>query len=368
MIPVNEPVIGARERAYVEECLHSGWVSSAGRFIETFEDAWASYCGREHGVAVSSGTAALELAMLCCGLERGDEVIVPSFTIVSCLQAVLRCGATPVLVDCDRETWCMDVDEVVAKTTTRTRAVMPVHIYGHPVDMAPLLEHAQRRGLTIVEDAAEAHGAEYHGRRCGGFGEVSCFSFYANKIVTCGEGGMILSDDAALAVHARSLRNLCFEPDRRFVHRELGFNYRMTNLQAAIGLAQCESIAETLAHKRAIGQAYLENLGGIAGLQLPVERPGVRNVYWMFGVVLDDDVDMDATEFARRLRKRNVDTRPFFVGMHEQPIFAEMGLFAGERYPVTECLSRRGLYLPSGAALTADQIASVCAAVLEVLS
>lgn len=366
-VPVNEPFVGEREREYVDECLRTGWISSAGRFLETFEDAWAGYCGRAFGVAVSSGTAALDIAVASCDLGPGDEVILPAFTIISCAQAVTRTGATPVLVDCNEDTWCMDVEAVAARVTPRTRAIMPVHIYGHPVDMDALLDVAARHGLTVLEDAAEAHGATYRGRRCGGFGEASCFSFYANKIVTTGEGGMVVTDDPVRAERLRSLRNLCFRPERRFVHEELGFNYRLTNVQAAIGLAQAERVDETVARKREVARAYTEGLRDLDVLQLPVERPGVTNVYWMYGVVLRDDVGLDAVAFAAELAARGIGTRPFFVGMHEQPVFLRMGLFAGERYPVTERLSRRGLYLPSGTALTVDEVQRVCDVVHEVL-
>ena len=367
-VPVNEPSIGERELEYAEECIRTGWISSAGRFIEAFERSWATFCGRAHGVAVSSGTAALDVATACCRLQPGDEVIVPAFTIISCVQAVVRAGAVPVLVDCDPETWCMDVDKVALKLTSRTRAVMPVHMYGHPVDMAALAALTDRFGLTVIEDAAEAHGAEHAGRRCGGFGDLSCFSFYANKIVTTGEGGMVLTDDPALAEHARKLRNLCFRPDRRFVHDELGFNYRLTNIQAAIGLAQVERVNETVARKRELAQAYSQGLRDVGELQLPVERPDAKNVYWMYGVVLHEDVDMDAAAFAGALARLGVETRPFFVGMHEQPVFRRMGLFREETYPVTERLSRRGLYLPSGTALTVEQVDFVCRAVHKVFS
>ncbi len=367
-VPVNEPFVGERELEYVGECIRSGWISSAGRFLEAFEHSWAEYCGRAYGVAVSSGTAALDVAMTACELNPGDEVILPAFTIISCAQAVVRAGSTPVLVDCDPETWCMDVGEVARKVTSRTRAVMPVHIYGHPVDMGALEEVADRFGLMVVEDAAEAHGAEYAGRRCGSFGDVSCFSFYANKIVTTGEGGMVLTDSAVLAERARSLRNLCFRNDRRFVHHELGFNYRMTNVQAAIGLAQVERVDATVTRKREIARAYSCGLQAVSELQLPVELPGVKNVYWMYGVVLRDGMDMDATAFAKELARRGVDTRPFFVGMHQQPVFRRMGLFCDETYPVTERLSERGLYLPSGTALTMEDVEVVCRAVREVFS
>lgn len=377
MIKVSEPLFNATDQKYVAECVRSGWVSSAGKFIDEFEDRWARYCGRRYGVAVSNGTVALQVAVACLRLQPGDEVIMPTFTIVSCALAAIYNGAVPVLVDADPRTWCMDVSQVEARITPRTRAVMPVHIYGHPVDMDPILQLASRYGLAIVEDAAEAHGAEYlagraaHGagwRRCGSFGELSCFSFYANKLVTTGEGGMILTDDATLAERARSLRNLCFEPGRRFLHQELGFNFRFTNLQAALGLGQIERIEQIVARKRSIGQAYCQRLASVAGLQLPTEEPWARNVYWMVGMVLADETRLDAMGLARALSERGVETRPFFLGMHEQPALLRKGLFRAEAFPIAERLARQGLYVPSGLGLTDAQLEAVCDAIRETLA
>ena len=377
MIFVNEPLLGQRELEYVSECVQTGWISSAGRFIEEFEKQWATYCGRRYGIAVSNGTAALQVAAACLGLKPGDEVIMPTFTIISCALAAVYNGGVPVLVDCDPRTWCMDVDQVKSKITERTRAIMPVHIYGHPVDMDPILDLAERHGLAVIEDAAEVHGAEYLSgrgtthpawRRCGSFGTLSCFSFYANKLITTGEGGMVLTDDPILAEKTRSLRNLCFQANRRFHHEELGFNFRLTNLQAALGLAQVERIEEIIARKRWMGQEYNRRLAGLRGLQLPVEEPWARNVYWMYGVVLSEETGMDATIFAQRLKQHGIETRPFFLGLHEQPVFHQRGLFVQERFPVTERIARQGLYLPSGLGLTSEQISQVCEAVHEVLT
>jgi perosamine synthetase len=368
MIPVSEPLLDAQARANAMEALDSSWISSEGRFIPEFERSWAENCGVRHGVSLCNGTAALQLAMEALQLPAGAEVIMPSFTIISCALAVLRTGCVPVLVDCEPDTWCLDVSGVARKITPRTRAVMPVHIYGHMADMTPLMELARSRGLAVIEDAAEAHGAECHGRRAGGIGTLGCFSFYANKIVTTGEGGMVVTDDNILAERIRSLRNLCFQRDRRFWHAALGHNFRMTNVQAGIGLAQVARIEDHVAQKRRMAALYSEQLGKIAALHLPVERPGFKNVYWMYGVVLDDAVPFDAAEFASRLKARGVDTRPFFVGMHDQPVLRERGLFAGERYPTTDRLARRGLYLPSGLTLSDAQIERVCAAVRESLA
>jgi perosamine synthetase len=368
MIPVNEPKLGEKEINYVMDCLKTGWISSSGRYIEEFERRWAEYCHMPYAIAVSNGTVALEAAVACMDLQPGDEVIMPTFTIISCALAVVEHGGVPVLIDNDPETWCMNVEQIESKISSRTRAIMAVHIYGHPVDMDPIIALAKEYGLIVIEDAAEAHGAEYRGRRCGGLGDISCFSFYANKIVTTGEGGMILARDEALAEKLRSYRNLCFRPEKRFYHTELGRNYRLTNLQAAIGLAQLEEIESHLTHKRWMAAAYNDYLKEISQLQLPVEKSWAKNVYWMYGFVLDESIGMDAVEFARRMKEQGVDTRPFFLGMHEQPVFVKRGLFAGEHYPVAERLARQGMYLPSGLTLTEEQLDLVCQAVRVCLS
>ena len=356
MIPVCEPLIGKQEIEYVLDCLETGWSSSSGKYIQEFEEMWAAYCGMKHGVAMANGSVALSAAIAILDLEPGDEVIMPTFTIISCANAVVENGCVPVLVDADKNTWSMDVGQVEEKITPRTCAIMPVHIYGHPVDMEPLWELAKMHNLVLVEDAAEAHGAEYKGKRCGGLGDLSCFSFYANKIITTGEGGMVLTQDYDMAERLRSERNMAFQRDRRFYHTELGHNYRLTNIQAAIGLAQLERIEEHVEKKRWMANAYTERLKDIPQLQLPVEMGWAKNVYWMYGIVLSDDVPFDAAEFAQRLRVEGVDTRPFFLGMHEQPIFLENGLFRDIQFPVADSLARKGLYLPSGLTLTSSQI------------
>jgi len=366
MIPVCEPLLAGRELEYVTRCIQSGWISSAGDFIEEFERQWAGYCDAKYGISVSSGTAALQIAIGCIDLKPGDEVIMPSFTIISCALAVIAHGGKPVLVDSDPLTWTIDASRIEERITPRTRAIMPVHIYGHPCDMDPIMELAGKYRLVVIEDAAEAHGAEYKGKRAGDLGHLGCFSFYANKIITTGEGGMVLTDSKRYAERARSLRNLCFRKERRFYHTSLGGNFRLTNMQAAIGLAQLERIDELVGKKRWMGRRYTQMLGGIPSIVLPVEMPWARNVYWMYGIILDRDADMDAAEFSRRLYGCGVDTRPFFLGMHAQPVFHRMGLFKGERYPVAESLAERGLYLPSGLTITEDQISTVCDAVRTV--
>lgn len=367
MIPVNEPLLDGNEAKYVADCVETAWISSAGAYIERFEADWAAYCGVKHGIAVSNGTTALQVAVACLGLESGDEVLMPTFTIISCAMPVVLEGAVPVLVDSDPVTWGMDVNQLADKITPRTKAIMPVHIYGHPVDMDPIVELAEKHGLLILEDAAEVHGAEYKGRKCGSFGDLSTFSFYANKIVTTGEGGMVLANDDELADKARRMRNLSFIPPRRFLHEEIGFNYRLTNIQAAIGVAQIERIEALVERKRQMGAAYNERLGDIGVIQLHTEQAWAKHVYWMYGLLLDESSGMDAEAFAQALEARGVQTRPFFLGMHEQPAFHKRGLFKGESYPVAERLARQGLYLPSGMALTMEQIDGVCEVVRDVL-
>jgi perosamine synthetase len=367
MIPVAEPLITERDKELVNDALASGWISSAGKFLDQFEERWAAFCGMPYGVAVSSGSVALDVAVNLLDLAPGDEVIMPTFTIISPAQSVIRAGGIPVLVDVTPRTWQMEAGQIEAKITPRTKAILVVHIYGHPADMDPILEIARRHGLVVIEDAAEVHGAEYKGHRCGGLADISTFSFYANKLVTTGEGGMVLVRSVAHAERARSLRNLCFQKKQRFLHDELGYNFRLTNLQAALGVGQIERIDDIIARKRAIATAYTNLLKDTPGIQLPVEEPWAKNVYWVYGIVLDETSKLPAETLAGRLREHGIETRPFFLGMHEQPVFRQMGLFKNEHYPVAESLARQGLYIPSGLTLTDHQISVVASAVKESL-
>jgi perosamine synthetase len=367
-IPVNEPLLAGNEKRYLAECIDSGWISSDGPFVERFEAAMAARAGRRHGVAVCNGTAALDVAIEALGIGPGDEVILPAFTIISCIAQIVRSGATPVLVDSDPRTWSMDVRQIEARVTARTRAILTVHVYGLPADVEPVLELARRRGLRVIEDAAQMHGQTYRGRPCGSFGDLSTFSFYPNKLVTSGEGGMVVADDAQLAAECRSLRNLCFESERRFVHERLGWNFRMSNLQAAVGLAQLERLDEFVARKRAMGRGYQELLSGLEGLELsPAAAEYAESIYWVYGIVLADSVAGDAAGMMRRLAEHGVGCRPFFCPMHLQPVLRRRGLFAGESYPVAERLYRRGFYLPSGLALTRIQMERVTEVLRAVL-
>lgn len=367
MIPVNEPLLSGNEEKYVLDCIRSGWISSAGQYIERFEKEFSAYIGRRYGIAVSNGTAALETALFSLGINEGDEVIMPCFTIISCALAVLRLGAKPVLVDIESDTWNMDVNLLEEKITDNTKVIMPVHIYGHPVDMDPLLKIAEKYDLFIMEDAAEVHGAEYKGEKCGSFGDVSIFSFYANKIITTGEGGMVLTDDESIAEKARLYRNLCFVPEERFFHYELGNNYRITNLQAAVGCAQLEQIEKHIEIKRKLGKYYKKRLSEIDSIKLQVEKPWAKTVYWMYCLELDEGMGLTAKVMGKELAKRGIGSRPFFHGLHDQPVFGKMGLFSDERYPITERASRQGLYLPSGLTLTEREIDLVCDSVSQII-
>lgn len=376
-IPVNEPALEAEDFDALKDAFDTGWISSAGRYVEEFESEWSAYCGQSHGIAVSNGTTALQVAVEAVGIGAGDEVIMPSYTIISCASSVVRAGATPVLVDCDPLTFGMTPNEVAAKITSRTKAIMVVHMFGHPVDMDPIIALADKHGLVIIEDAAEVHGAKYLSGRagsdpvwqpCGGIGHIATFSFFANKLITTGEGGMVLTNDPKYAEKARGLRNLCFRTDRRFLHTEHGYQFRMTNMQAAIGINQVRRIESIVDKKRAIAARYTERLSDIDAIQLPFEHKWGKSVFWVYSILLGDERELDATEFAAKLKNKGVETRPFFLGMHEQPVFHKMGLFVGEHYPVTERIACKGLYVPSGLAITDDQIDNVCAAVRETLN
>ncbi len=367
MIPVSEPLVTAREVEFVLDCLRTGWISSAGKYLEQFETGWAEYCNMPYGIAVSNGTTALQIAVRLLDLQPGDEVIMPTFTIISCAQAVTYCNGIPVLVDSNPYNWQMDVTQIESKITPRTRAIMPVHTYGHPTDMDPVLDIAKKYGLMVIEDAAEAHGAEYKGRKCGGFGDISIFSFYANKLITTGEGGMVLTKREDLAERTRSLRNLCFQKKQRFLHDELGYNYRLTNIQAALGVAQLERIDQIVERKRAIAAAYAEQLKDIEEIELPIEEPWAKNVYWVYGIILKENTGINAAQFAQKLAEKSIETRPFFLGMHEQPVFHKVELFINEKYPVAERLARQGLYIPAGLTIRESEIEQVCEAIRDIL-
>ena len=369
-IPVNTPLLSGREKELLSECIDTGWISSEGPFVTEFEEKFAGYIGREHGIACANGSGALDIAVAALKIGAGDEVIMPTFTIISPALSVVRAGAKPVLIDSDPITWNMDVNQIESKITKKTKAILVVHIYGLPVDMDPVLKLCKKYNLYLIEDAAEMHGQTYKDKKCGSFGDISTFSFYPNKHITTGEGGMIVTDNEELTHRCRKLRNLAFEPDKpRFVHYELGWNYRMTNLQAALGLAQLERIEQHVFRKREIGRLYNSGLRNIPSIQIPLEKTDyAENIYWVYGVVLKDRGINNAIQMMKKLAEMKIGTRPFFYPMHLQPVFNKMGLFKYESYPVAENLAENGFYIPSGLGLTNEQINKVTEILLEILN
>lgn len=354
IIPVCEPTLSGNEIKYVLDCLESNWISSAGKYIPAFEEKFAAECDCKYGIACANGTVALHLALAGLGLEPGDEVILPTFTMIATINAVTYTGATPVLVDSEACTWNMDVEQLAGKITPKTKAIIPMHTYGHPVDMDPLMELAEQYGLFVLEDAAEAHGAEYKGRRAGGLGHAAGFSFYANKIITTGEGGMITTNDAHLAALTQNLRDHAFSNERHFWHKYIGFNYRMTNLQAAVGLAQTEQMSQFIEDRRRNAALYTELLKELPGIVTPPEADWARNVFWMYSILVEDEFGLTRDQLRAYLARHGIETRTFFIPMHLQPIYHHA--FKGQRYPVSEMLCQRGFYLPSASSLTYQQI------------
>ncbi len=362
MIPVFAPWLSENVRRYVLDCVESGWISSLGEYVGRFERDFARFCEAQHAVATSNGTTALHLALVTLGLGPGDEVLVPDLTFVATANAVRYTGATPVFVDADPGTWTLDPADARRKLTGRTRAIVPVHLYGHPVDLDPLLALARSHGLEVVEDAAEAHGARYKGRRVGALGHLGAFSFYGNKIITTGEGGMVVTNDPALAERAAFLRDHAMDPKRRYYHPEVGFNYRMTNIQAAIGCAQLEQAEAILGRRKAIAAAYEAGLADLPGLTRPPAQAWAENVYWMYSVLVEPAFGRDRDAVREGLRARGIDSRPFFVPIHELPPYRSEAPF-----PVASRLARTGLNLPSGTGLGHEEIALVCRALHELV-
>jgi perosamine synthetase len=347
LIPVFEPQVADDDVAAVLQALRDGEISgSFGRRIPDFESAFAAYCGVRHGIAVSSGTTALHLAIAAAELPPGSEVLVSATTNIATALAVYHNGHIPIPVDSERDTWNLDLRQIEGMISPKTRAIIPVHLYGHPVDMDDLCRIAERHGLLVVEDCAESHGATVRGRKTGSFGDMSCFSFYANKVITTGEGGMVLTDDERLAERLRLLRNLAFTTPR-FYHEVPGYNFRMTGLQAAMGHAQLKRIDEIITRKREIAEIYNRHLSGLPGLQLPVERPWARNVYWMYGLVVGQDFGINRDALAQHLKEAGIDTRTFFCPMNQQPFLRGQTGFRETSCPVSDDLWQRGLYLPS---------------------
>jgi len=367
MVMVNEPLLDGNEKKYLNECIDTNWISSEGPFVKIFENQMANYVGRAFATACSSGTAAIDIAVMALNLQKNDEVIMPSFTIISCAQALTKSGIKPVFVDSQYDTFNMKVEDVEAKITTKTKAIMIVHIYGLTVDVDPILHLAKKYNLKIIEDAAEVIGQTYKNKQCGSFGDISTFSFYPNKHITTGEGGMVLCNDKNLDKRAKEIRNLCFG-EQRFIHEEIGFNYRMTNMQAALGVSQLERINQIIKKKRWIGKTYDSLLGDLDMINLPIKSTDYcKNIYWVYAITLNDGLSKTAKQIMLELGKKKIGTRPFFYPMHRQPVFNKAGLFLQDKLPNSEKLYDKGFYIPSGLALTLAQMEEVSKALHEVL-
>lgn len=365
MIPVNTPVISEESKQYVNEALDTAWISSAGPFVSKFEQDFAKYIGVKHAVTVNNGTAALHVALLALGIGEGDEVIVPAFTMASSWLAILYTGATPVFVDCNLDDYNIDVTHIESKITSKTKAIMPVHIYGHSADMDPIMEIAHKHNISVIEDAAESHGGEYNGAKTGSIGNINCFSFYANKIITTGEGGMVVTSSDELANYSRKLRDL-YHSDTRFIHEKIGYNYRMTNLQAALGLGELQNIDKYLTKKQHMSELYAKYLGNISEIILPSTRRGVKNVYWMYAIRLSPESKLTKDQVRSKLKEKGVDTRDFFYSPLSQPILSKY-LRSGDKFPNTEIIADTGFYLPSGLAITDEQVMQVSNALIEII-
>lgn len=368
-IPVNEPLLNGNEKKYLSECIKTGWISSDGPFVKKFENKFSKKMKRKFGIAVTNGTSAIDVAVEALNIKKGDEIILPTFTIISPILQIIRSGAKPVLVDCDPETWNMNVNQIEAKINSKTKAIIAVHIYGLPVDMDPILKLCKKYKLKLIEDAAEVIGQTYKKRQCGSFGDLSTVSFYPNKHITTGEGGMVLTDSSNLAKKSRELRNLCFQPKKRFVHSRLGWNFRMSNIQAALGVAQLEQLEKFVKKKRWIGKIYNSNLSKLRGVTLPLDKTNyAKNIYWVYGIVLKKETKMKASDAIKKMNKLGIGCRPFFCPMHMQPIFKKMGLFKNEKYPVAETLYRNGFYVPSGLSLNKYKISNVSRALFKIIN
>tara|TARA_Y100000310_G_scaffold345402_1_gene464540 strand:+ start:48735 stop:49874 length:1140 start_codon:yes stop_codon:yes gene_type:complete len=369
-IPVCEPTLHGNELKYVSEAVSTGWISSAGSYITKFEEEFSKFCGTQYAVSCSNGTKAIHLALEALRIGKGDEVIIPTFTMAATANAVIYTGAKPVLVDSELSTWNIDINQIASKITDKTKAIMVVHTYGHPVDMDKVRSIADRHNLFVIEDAAEAHGAEYKGKKAGNLSDIACFSFYANKILTTGEGGMVTTNNLELAERCKSLRNHFFGTgENRFKHLELGFNYRLTNMQAAVGVAQIEQSEELINSRR--HNAYLYNylLKNIPGITLPPESSQVKNVYWMYGILIQPEFGISMPQLREKLQQKGIGTRTFFIGMHKQPAYQKNDPrfpdCSGD-YPVANELEKKGLYLPSTSHLSLEQIHHIFDTIQEI--
>jgi len=369
-IPVNVPKIFKQEKIYLKKCIDTGWISSEGEYVKRFEKTFSKYNKRIYGVAVSSGTGALDIAIKSLNLKRGDEVIIPTFSIISTALCVIKLGLKPVLVDSNLKNWNMDAEQIIKKINNKTKAIVITHIYGFPVDMKKILEVAKKKEIKIIEDAAEMIGQTYFGKKCGSFGDISVFSFFANKHITTGEGGMILTNNKKLYLKCKSLRNLCFGVgNNKFNHDDIGWNYRMTNLQAAVGCGQLENITWIVKRKREIGKRYISILSKCNKIHIQLNKlKYARNIFWVFGILIKKSTGISRDQIVNELLKHNIQTRNFFLPMHKQKIFQKMRLFPkNQKLKNSEYLSANGFYLPSGLGILNKQIDFVGKTLLNIL-
>lgn len=363
MIPVAEPSLGDKELENIIEAVKSGWISSKGKFIPEFEESFAKYCNCKYGVATSNGTTALHLALTALGISKGDEVIVPDLTFIATANAVTYCNAKPIFVDSHPEYWGIDPEKIEEKITKNTKAIIPVHLYGHPCNMDPIMDIAEDYELYVIEDAAEAHGAGYKDKKVGSFGDISCFSFYGNKIITTGEGGMCVTDNRVLAEKMRILRDHGMNPNKKFWHDVIGFNYRMTNMQAAIGLAQLQKLNEFIDKKRQIAKRYedgLEEFAKEGKITLHPEMKWAKCVYWMYSILVEDKFAISRDELMKKLEEKGIETRPFFYPIHEMPPYK-----LNEKFEISEELARKGMNLPSSISLDEEKIKTITKSIKE---
>ena len=368
IIPVNTPKISNYEKKYVNECLKTNWISSEGKFVKLFEEKFSKFNDRKYGVAVSSGTAALEVAIKSLNLKKNSEVLIPSFSIISTANAVIKNNLKPVLIDCDLDTWNVNINQTLKKITKKTKAIIITHIYGLPVNMDKILNVAKKNKIIVIEDAAEVIGLKYKDKICGSFGDLSIFSFYANKHITTGEGGMICTNNRKLYEKCKSLRNLSFSKSyyNRFNHDDLGWNYRMTNLQAALGCGQLKNIEWIIRRKKEIGNRYYTKLKNCKNIILQKNITlYAENIYWVFGIVLKNRLVSRRDKIMKTLLQNNIVTRPFFVPMNKQKVFKKMKFLKNIKMPVSEYISKNGFYLPSGLGLKNQEIDLVIKSLLK---
>lgn len=366
-VPVNEPIVSNKAKKYVNDALNTGWISSAGQYIDRFEKEFAQYIGVKYATTVSNGTTALHVALEALGVKKGDEVIIPNLTIISCPAAVIYLGAKPVFVDVEENTGNIDPNLIEQAITRKTKVIMVVDLYGHPANFDQIKQLAKKYNLFIIEDAAEAHGAEYKGKKAGSLGDIATFSFYANKILTTGEGGMVVSNNKELIDRVKQTKNLSHKPGKRFFHDEIGFNYRLTNIQAALGVGHLEEIDKYIEKKIKIANFYSINLKHIEFLKLPSQEKYAKSVYWMYNIEILDNNKIDRDTFMKRLLDKGIDTRTYFYPLHSMPALSSY-VKKKNKYPISEMLSKRGLYIPSGLAITQKQLEYVSKTISEVLS